>query len=89
MGTVLKLTIKNILKKPFRTFMVVFCVMVCSFTALLSFDMSGAIENMIRGVFSSQIGDVDIMASGLDMDLDFLEDENLPKMDYLALSYAE
>lgn len=88
MGIVIKHTLKNVFKKPFRSLMVLFCISVCSLAALLCFDMSNSIETMIGGVFSSQLGDINFMASGDDMDLAMLEDPNLPSFIALPLQGA-
>lgn len=77
MRLLLKTTIKNILKKPFRSLLIMFCVAICSLSAMLCFDMTNSIENMIRGLYSSMLGDVDIMVSAYEIEDDFLEDEML------------
>ncbi|MCQ2533879.1 MAG: ABC transporter permease [Clostridia bacterium] len=64
MKIVLKHTLKNIFKKPFRTILVVTCVWICAFTALLSFDMTGSIRYMLSSLFSSQLGSIDVIVSG-------------------------
>lgn len=57
MGIVLKHTFKNIWSKPFRTLMLVICILFASFTAALAFDMSNSIVNILRSAFTSMVGD--------------------------------
>lgn len=87
MGIVLKHTMKNIIKKPFRSLMVMFCIFICTVAAMLCFDMTNSIEAMLTGVYSSTFGNVDILVNGTDISLDFLEEENLPDMEILPISY--
>ncbi|MBO7424976.1 MAG: ABC transporter permease [Clostridiales bacterium] len=80
MGIIFKHTLKNIFKKPLRTFLVVLCVFACSFIALFSLDMSGALDNLFRSVYSQDgLGKTDVIVSSTVGDMSFLEDEGLPE----------
>lgn len=82
MRIILKHTLKNVFKKPLRSILVIFCVMVCAFTALLSFDMTGSIRFMISSLFSSQLGEMDIITAGNITD-DFVNDSKFENCTYL------
>ena len=80
MSIVLKHTFKNIFRKPFRTLLAVFCLFVCSFVALVSLDMSGAISGLIKDVFNSEgLGKSDIVVKVPTGDISFLEDDYMPE----------
>lgn len=85
MKIVLKHTLKNIFKKPLRTILVVFCVMICSLSALLSFDMSSALEGMFRNLYGQYLGSMDILVSGSDIDEGLLTDPGLPEGNRVAI----
>lgn len=85
MKIVLKHTLKNIFKKPLRTILVVFCVMICSLSALLSFDMSSALEGMLRNLYGQYLGSMDILVSGSDIDEGLLTDPGLPEGNRVAI----
>lgn len=61
MRLILKHTFKNILAHKLRTLLLIICIAVCSFTAMLCFDMGGSIRTMIKGLFVSQAGQTDMM----------------------------
>lgn len=63
MRLILKHTFKNILAHKLRTLLLIICIAVCSFTAMLSFDMSNSITTMIKGLFVSMAGQTDIMVT--------------------------
>ena len=63
MRLILKHTLKNILAHKLRTLLLIICIAVCSFTAMLCFDMSGSLSSMIRGLFVSMAGQTDIMVT--------------------------
>ncbi|MBR5683274.1 MAG: ABC transporter permease [Ruminococcus sp.] len=63
MRLILKHTFKNMLAHKFKTFLLIICVAVCSFTAMLSFDMSGSLNTIIRGLYSSMMGTTDLNVS--------------------------
>jgi len=85
MGIILKHTLKNIFKKPLRTLLVVFCVMVCSLAALLTFDMSGALENIVRSYGGTMFGTTDIIIEGKNLSLDILDIPEMPEATVLPL----
>ncbi len=60
MRLILKHTFKDIWAHKLRTILLVICIIVCSFTAMLCFDMNGSLGIMIRGVYSSMIGGADL-----------------------------
>lgn len=60
MNIVLKHTLKNIFKKPFRSFVLTVCVMVTCLTAFLSLDMSGTIGDIITAYMADMLGSVDV-----------------------------
>jgi len=51
---------KNIWAHKLRTIMLVVCIAICSFTAMICFDMSGSLDVMIRSVYSSIAGSADM-----------------------------
>ena len=51
MKIILKHTFKNIISKPLRTGLLLFCVTICSFAAMLVFDMSGSIEHVLTSFY--------------------------------------
>lgn len=78
MKIALKHTLRNVFKKPMRTLLVVFCVMICSLSALLCFDMTGALKGMFRNLFGQYLGTMDILVSGSNLDKVLLSDPNMP-----------
>ena len=78
MRIILKHTVKNISKKPLRTLLVVFCVMICSLSALLCFDMSGALNGMFRNLYGQYLGTMDILVTGNNIDEGLLTDTQIP-----------
>ena len=85
MKIILKHTVKNIGKKPLRTILVVFCVMICSFSALLCFDMSGAMNGMFRNLYGQYLGSMDILVSGTNIDKSLLSDTQIPDSQLVAM----
>lgn len=85
MKIALKHTLKNVFKKPLRTLLVVFCVMICSFSALLSFDMTGALKGMFRNLFGEYVGSMDVLVSGTDFDESLLTDPEMPEGTRIAI----
>lgn len=72
MRLILKHTFKNILAHKLRTLLLVVCIAVCSFTALICFDMKDSLSAMIKGLFVAQAGQTDIMVTTKSpMDEDF------------------
>ncbi|MCR5599614.1 MAG: FtsX-like permease family protein [Ruminococcus sp.] len=60
MRLILKHTFKNILAHKLRTLLLLICITVCSFTAMMCLDMSGSLKIIIRGMFTSFAGDADM-----------------------------
>ena len=61
MNIVLKTTLKNIFGKPFRTFLVVFSIFVCSFVAMFCIDFGKVEKDLIRDSFSKVAGNADLV----------------------------
>ena len=61
MRLILKHTFKDILAHKLRTLLLIVCIAVCSFTALICFDMKDSLSAMIKGLLVSQAGKTDIM----------------------------
>jgi ABC-type lipoprotein release transport system permease subunit len=85
MKIIFKHTLKNIFKKPLRTVLVVFCVMICSLSALLCFDMSGALKGMFRNLYGQYMGSMDILVAGNDFDEELLTDPGIPESNKVAI----
>ncbi|MBO4636930.1 MAG: FtsX-like permease family protein [Clostridiales bacterium] len=60
MNIILKHTVKNIVKKPVRTFSVVFALFICSLSALLCLDATKGIRSLIETTFTASAGTADI-----------------------------
>ena len=71
MNIIVKNLLKNVFCKPFRTLLVVFSIFVCSFCAMLSFDLVTSIKDVISDLYGELIqGDIiaivdDYSAKGL------------------------
>lgn len=90
MGIVLKHTLKNIFKRPFRTILVMFCITVCTVSALLTFDMTGALESLISNVFGDMIGTMDILVETQGCDPDCVNNiSDFPENNTIALYYLD
>lgn len=85
MKIILKHTLKNVFKKPLRTILIVFCVMICSLSALFCFDLSSALEGMFRNLYGQYLGSMDILVSGRDLDDALLTDPGLPEGNRVAI----
>lgn len=85
MKIIFKHTLKNVFKKPLRTLLVIFCVMICSLSALLCFDMSGALKGMFRNLYGQYLGSMDVLVSGTDFDEDLMTDPELPESNKVAI----
>lgn len=83
MGIILKHLFKNIFGKPGRTLLVLFCITLCSFVAIFSFDLTSSMENVLGNAMSQLIGSSDIMVSS-DKNID-IDEENLPKLEYVEI----
>ncbi len=64
MGIIFKHTFRNIFGAPARTFLLVFCILICSLSALLCVDMSQSAERLISNAYSSLVGSTDIEFAG-------------------------
>ncbi len=74
MRLILKHTLKNILAHKLRTFMLIICIFGCSLTALLSVDMSGSLESVLRSAMSGVAGNTDIVfTTDVPVDEDFMD----------------
>lgn len=60
---IIKYLIKNILEKPFRTFLLVLCMGCCAFVAMLSFDMMGSMDIVMKNMLTQLTGNSDILVS--------------------------
>lgn len=60
MNIIIKHTLKNIFKNPFRSLVLIVCVMVTCLTAYLTLDMSGSIEDIFVAYTADMLGDVDL-----------------------------
>ena len=59
MNIIVKNLLKNVFCKPFRTLLVVFSIFVCSFCAMLSFDLVTSIKDVISDLYGELIqGDI-------------------------------
>ena len=63
MKIILKHTFKNIISKPLRTGLLLFCVTICSFAAMLVFDMSGSIEHVLTSFYGQIAGTSDLLVA--------------------------
>ena len=63
MRLIFKHTLKNIWAHKLRTILLLLCIAVCSFTAMLCFDMSGSLDKMVKNMFANMAGNTDIMIS--------------------------
>ncbi|MCQ2504868.1 MAG: ABC transporter permease [Saccharofermentans sp.] len=61
MNIILKHAIKNVFSKKGRTLILIFCILITSFVAMLALDMRYAVENLMREYVTQSIGKVDIM----------------------------
>ncbi|MGN0552210.1 MAG: ABC transporter permease [Oscillospiraceae bacterium] len=87
MGIVLKHTLKNIFKRPGRTFLLVFCIFLCSISASLCLDMTGSVRRLFSNYFTDLAGSTDIEFINL-TSIDEEIFEELPENRYLLLSSA-
>lgn len=63
MKILLKLTVSNMLKKPFRSFILIFCMTLTAFCAGMAIDMQDYLESSIKSVFYAERGTCDIELS--------------------------
>ncbi len=63
MGVIFKHTLKNMFSKPFRAFMLVLCILICSFAGMMTFDMSNSVRNVLESAFLSMFGNSNVIVS--------------------------
>ena len=80
MGVVFKHTLKNMFSKPFRTIMLVLCIVICSFAGTMTFDMSNSVRNVLNSAFLSMFGDSNVMVTG-NAGIEEKDFEGLPEHD--------
>ena len=71
MGTIIKLSIRNIFVKPLITIFLVLSIVVCSFAGLLAFDMSNSLSNILKNAFADSYGKANVLVetvNGVDRD---------------------
>ncbi|MBO4515368.1 MAG: FtsX-like permease family protein [Lachnospiraceae bacterium] len=61
MGILLKHTFRNVFSKPLRTILLVVCISFCSFSALLSLDVTGSITGIVHSLLSQVTGSSDLI----------------------------
>lgn len=85
MGIIFKHTLKNIFKKPGRTFLLTFCIFLCSISASLCLDMTGSVQRLFSNYFSDMVGSTDIEFINL-TSIDEEIFKELPENRYLLIS---
>lgn len=85
MGIIFKHTLKNIFKRPGRTFLLVFCIFLCAISASLCLDMTGSVRRLFSNHFSSLVGSTDIEFINL-TSIDEEIFKELPENRYLLFS---
>lgn len=85
MNIIIKHTLKNIFKNPFRSFVLIICVMVTCITAYLTLDMSGSIENMFIAFTADMLGNVDLEIDST-RNIDPAVFENVPACDVVFIA---
>ena len=83
MNIVLKNSLKNIFGKPLRTLLVVFAIFVCSFCALLCFDLSESITGILT-LFYGSVSRADFIVSSSGSDVSTLP-EGFPEADTMTI----
>lgn len=63
MKIILKHTFKNMISKPLRTALLLFCVAICSFAAMLVFDLSNSLENVLTSFYGQIAGNTDLIVT--------------------------
>ncbi|MGN1416293.1 MAG: ABC transporter permease [Oscillospiraceae bacterium] len=85
MGIILKHTIKNIFKRPERTFLLTLCIFLCSISASLCLDMTGSVQRLFSNYFGSFVGSTDMEFINLtNIDEEMLSE--LPENRHLLIS---
>lgn len=60
MGIIIKHTLKNIITKPIRTFVLILCISVTAISAYLMLDMSNSLSSALQNFFTKVVGTSDI-----------------------------
>lgn len=63
MKIILKHTLKNMISKPLRTGLLLFCVVICSFAAMLVADMSNSLEQVMTSFYGQIAGTSDLLVN--------------------------
>ena len=85
MNLIIKHTLKSMWAHKMRTFLLLFCVSICSLAAMLCFDMSGSLEQTVRANNAKAFGKADIIVTAsYDLDDDFAD--GTPESTVLKLS---
>ena len=85
MGLIIKHTLKSMRAHKMRTFLLLFCVGICSLAAMLCFDMSGSLEQAVKANNAKAFGKADIIVTAsYDLDDDFAK--GIPESTVLELS---
>ena len=77
MSLIIKHTLKSMWAHKMRTFLLLFCVSICSLAAMLCFDMSGSLEQAVKANNAKAFGKADIIVTAsYDLDDDFVFDSS-------------
>lgn len=85
MGVILKHSIRNIISKPLRLIVLVVCILMASFTALLAFDMGNNVEAILRGYTAQSMGSMNLYVIGAKED-ELKGVEEITDMCYVGVS---
>ena len=72
MNLILKTTLKNVIGKPFRSFLVIFSIFICSIAGMFCFDLMKTEQVVVDNLFRQFIGDADVSFAGQGADLSLL-----------------
>lgn len=85
MSLIIKHTLKSMWAHKMRTFLLLFCVSICSLAAMLCFDMSGSLEQAVKANNANAFGKADIIVTAsYDLENDFTK--GIPESTILKLS---
>ncbi len=85
MELILKHTLKSMWAHKMRTFLLLFCVSICSLAAMLCFDMSGSLASAVKSSSSAALGKADIIISAA-YSLDENFTDGIPESTVLAMA---
>lgn len=85
MGIIIKHSIKNMISKPLRLIVLLVCITVASFAALLAFDMSGSIKNLMNAFSYHVYGNMNVYVSGAE-ESDIAGVEDIADMSYVGVT---